>query len=201
MLLPRPVRIAKAHEHGAAVAVDVARDDAGPRQRARIRAVHGADESPLVEGRVHAVRRHARQHIDRARVEQARHALVLAVAVEQLVDEVQRRHAPRPLGSVHVAVDDDRRLLGGGPARAVRQREEPDRTALRCRADALELDEVRPRSRPLLRAAWSAPRGAGCDRRAAGQPAARWPAPQNASARTSSVDRAALTVGAIKTCA
>ena len=115
MLLPRPVRIAKAHEHGPAVAVDVARDDAGRGSTGRKRAVDGADESALVERRIHAVRRHARQDIDRARVEQPRHALVIAVAVEQLVDEVQRRDAARPFGGVHVAVDDERGLLGAGP--------------------------------------------------------------------------------------
>jgi hypothetical protein len=113
-------------------------------------AVDGTDETTLIQSRVDAIRRHAREDVHSARIEKTRDSLVAAVILHQLPGEVQRGHTTAPLRGVHVPVDDQRRLFERRSGLFVCQCQKPDRPALRCRTDAFELDEIRPRRRPGL---------------------------------------------------
>ncbi len=68
---------------------------------------------PVGERRVGAVRVGARYDVEAARVERVRHALVVAVAVEQPVEQVERSGRPGELDRMDLGMEKNRRLLLG----------------------------------------------------------------------------------------
>ena len=150
--LPGAVRVAEAHHQQAPVAVDVLAVEPVLRLLARVRANARAAEAPVGEPRVRAVRVHARDDVERARVERVRHPLVVAVPVQEPVEEVQRRGRAGELHRVDLGVDEDRRLLLRRPRLEVRHRREPDLAAFVRLADRLEREQARETRRPRRRA-------------------------------------------------
>ena len=143
MRFPRAVPVGHAHEEHAAVSVDVLPLETVLGLVAWIRAHARATEAPVGEARVGSVRVHARDDVERAGVDRVGDALVLAVAVEQAVEEVQRRGRARELHRVDLGVDEDGRLLVGRPGLRVRHGAEPDVASLVRLAHGLEAEERR----------------------------------------------------------
>ena len=132
MLFPWAVGIRDAHHQDAAIAVDIF--GLQPLNRilvVGVRACRGADVFRFVGHRpLGTVRVHARDHVQRARVEQARDVVLLAVIGKQRIDEFQRRDGAGKFGRVNVGVDVKRRFgqrLAGG---VVGNGDAPDRAAL-----------------------------------------------------------------------
>ena len=148
--LPGPVRVGLPHHQHAPVAVDVLAVEPVLRLLAWVRAHARAPEAPVREARVGAVRVHARDDVERARVERLRDPLVLAVAVQQAVEEAQRGGRPRELHRVDLRVDEDRRLLLGRPGLEVRHRDERDVAPLVRLADRLDPAQARELGRPRV---------------------------------------------------
>ena len=63
---------------------------------------------------------------------------------------MERGDAASPLGRVHVSIDDERRFFESCSGLAVRERQEPHRTSLRCRPDAFQLNQIWARIRPRV---------------------------------------------------
>ncbi len=76
-----------------------------------IRTDAGPDETALLEPSLGAVGIEAWDDVEGARVERARDDVVVPVAREQPVDEVERGGASRPLHRVDVGLDEERRLV------------------------------------------------------------------------------------------
>ena len=110
---------------------------------------------------------------------------------EQLVDEVQRGDTAAPFGGVHVAVDDQRRFVGGGAGGARGQREEPEVAPFGRLADALERDEIRARRRPRLQERRQLLVAQDVVERQGGKRGSRRPGRRRPSARETSTSRAA----------
>ena len=128
MRLPRAVRIGHAHEEDAPVAVDVLAVEAVLGLLARIRPDARAAEAAVGEPGLGAVRVHARDDVERARVDGVSNARV--VRVEEVVEEVERRCRPGELHRVDLRVDEHGGLLVGRPGLRVRDGAEPDVAAL-----------------------------------------------------------------------
>jgi hypothetical protein len=151
MGLPRAVGVAQPHHQDPAVAVEVLLvetvDLLGERPGTRA----GADEPRLVgERELRPVGIEARHDVDRPRVEQARDPLVLAVAGQQAIDQVERRRRARHLDRVDVGLDQEPRLLEVGTGLGIRQRAEPDLAPFVGRSDRLHPVEVGPLVGPPL---------------------------------------------------
>ena len=115
---------------------------------ARIRADARAAEAAVGEPGLGAVRVHARDDVERARVERVAHAGV--VGVEEVVEEIQRGGRPRELHRVDLCVDEDRGLLLRRPGLGVRDSAEPDVAPLVRLADRLEGEALRVLGGPRL---------------------------------------------------
>jgi hypothetical protein len=145
MRLPGAVAVAQPHHQDPPVAVQVLfvepvdRLDERPGARAR------ADEPrPVGERELRAVRVQPRDDVHRPRVEQVRDALVLAVAGEEPVDEMERRRRAGHLERVDVRLDQERGLLERRAGLEVRDRAEPDVAPFEALSDRLERVEVGP---------------------------------------------------------
>ena len=108
----------------------------GPRARAD-------DLRHVGERPFRAVRIEARTDVENARIEAARHVLVLAVTGDEVVQQIQARHRSRDLGRVDVAVDPQRGLVAIVAGVEARRGREPDVAALEAAADALDAQEAR----------------------------------------------------------
>ena len=136
--LPGAVRVAPAHEEDAPVAVDVLTVETVHRLVERIRPEARAAPAPVCEHRLRPVGIDARDDVEAARVERMRDPLVRPVAVQEPVEQVERRRRAGELGRVDLCVDDHRRLLLGRPRVEVRDRHERDLAALVRGADRLD---------------------------------------------------------------
>lgn len=91
MRFPGAVRVRNPHEENAPVAVDIVPVETVRGLLARVRPNARAAESSVGEPGFGAVRVHARDDVERAGLERLRDTLVLSVAVEQPIEEVERR--------------------------------------------------------------------------------------------------------------
>jgi len=92
----------------------------------RIRPHRRTNEPSFGEAALGAVGIEPRNHVEGARIERARDALVLGVLGYEFVDQVQRGGAARPLHRVDVRFDEERGLVEGGARLRVRHGHEPD---------------------------------------------------------------------------
>ena len=144
MRFPGAVRIAHAHHQDAPVAVQVLLVQAVLLVEQRIRTHARAYEArPVGQGELGPVGVETRNDVERARVEDARDLLVGRVALKEALDEVQRGGAPGHLERVDVRLDQEGRLVEVGARLEVRDRRQPDVTALVRLADRLHANELR----------------------------------------------------------
>ena len=150
MGLPGAVRVAEPHHQQAPVAVDVLTVEPVLRLLARVRPNARAAEATVREPGVRAVWVHAGNDVEGARVERVGHALVVAVSVQEPVEEVERRGRAGELHRVDLGVDEDRRLLLRRPGLEVRDRRERDLPAFVRLADRLDREEAGELAGPRL---------------------------------------------------
>ena len=131
MLLPRAVGVSHAHLQQAAVAVDILGQQAlGRLLVVRIAACRRAHVArPVGHRPFGAVGVDARRHVQRAGVELARDLLVVAVVLQQPVDEVQAGARCRQFDRVDVAVDPVGGLVLRRASGEAGQRQQRDRPA------------------------------------------------------------------------
>jgi len=148
VFLVRAVRIRYAHEEHATVAVHVFDRQAFDRRfLERVAPRAGADVARLVGQRqLGPVGVQARADVDHAGVEQVGDLRINAVLAHQLIQVIQAGGAGGEFGRVDVAVDPKRGLFSVGAGVDVGDAEQPNVTALKAFADAVQLDQIGPRS-------------------------------------------------------
>ena len=147
VLLPRPIHVRDAHHQNATIAVNVFGFQAlDGILVVGVRACGRPDVLRLVRHRpLRAVRVHARDHVQRAGVEQARDVVAFAVIREHGVDQFQRGNRTGKFGGVDVGVDVIRwlgqRLAGG----VIGERNAPNRATLKALTNRGHARKVRVR--------------------------------------------------------
>jgi hypothetical protein len=116
--------------------------------RARVGPHARADEAPLLEASFGAVRIQPRDDVEDTSVECTRDEVVLAVADEQTVDEMERGRATGPLHRMDVGLDQEPGLVEVRARLGIRHGDEPDVTPFVRLADRLQRAEVRRLLRP-----------------------------------------------------
>ena len=145
MRLPKSVRVRNPHLQDATVAIDVLDRQALDRVLiVRVGAGARAHVLRLVGERPFgAIGVHARTEVEHARVERAGDLRILAVALDQVLQEIDAGDRRRDFGRVDVAVDPERGFVQRIARRAVRDGDDPDVPVLVTAADRLDADELR----------------------------------------------------------
>jgi hypothetical protein len=125
--LPIAGRVGNAHLQDAAIAINILGVEAVLLVLERIRSRAGADV-PRLPGQcpLRAVGVEPRHHVDGLLVKYARDLGVAAIALGQLLDEVERSHRGGHFGGVDVGINPERRLLGVRPGLPVGQHDQRD---------------------------------------------------------------------------
>ncbi len=138
--LPGPVRVAKPHHEDTPVAVDVLAVEAVLQLLAWVRPNARPPEPAVGEPGLCAVRVDPRNDVKRACVEGVRDARILAVVVEQPVEQIQCGRRPRELHRVDLRVDEDGRLLVRRASLEVRDRGQRNLPSFVGRTDRLHAE-------------------------------------------------------------